>query len=235
MQLNKFLARTGLCSRRKAAQLIEMGIISVNRAVIVHPGHRVGSEDLVMINGKPCVPVQQPVYVLLNKPKGYVTTTADEHERGTVLDLCTAAAPNTRLFPVGRLDRKTHGVLLLTNDGALAQRLAHPRYKMQKQYRVRLNAPLSEEFELSMLQGIRLVDGMIRVDRVVPQSRDRTVIDIWLHSGRNRIIRRLLYAGGYEVTDLARVSYAGLTVRDIPIGRWRYLKSYEIDRLKRER
>lgn len=238
MRLNQFIAHAGICSRRKADDLIKNGKISVNDQVITAMGYTLKEDDVVKHEGHVLTP-EKKVYVLLNKPKGYITTTSDEEDRKTVLDIVMPqvkrAAKNMdiRIYPVGRLDRNTTGLLLITNDGELTQALTHPSYEVAKIYMVTVDRPLSvEDFE-KIKTGFELEDGFIKVDEVAyPDPRDRTKIGIALHSGKNRIVRRIFEFCGYEVKKLDRVMYAGLTKKDLPRGKWRFLLEKEIIRLK---
>jgi len=233
MQLNKFVAHGGVCSRRKAAELIESGVVTVNGKVVASPGYRVQENDHVMIKKRP-ICVKKLAYIVLHKPKGYLTTCSDDEGRPTVLDLCPEVARTTRLFPVGRLDGDSSGLLILTNDGALTQRLLHPRYEMQKMYRVKLGKPLDEEFCTALLRGIKLFDGMVKADSIKICARNKMLVDVWLHCGRNRIVRRMFGAGGYPVVELKRIGYAGLTVRRLACGAWRHATRSEVDALYRK-
>lgn len=230
MTLNKFLAHAGYASRRKAVELVKSGVVSVNNFKITDPGFRVSSKDQVRVKGKLIQP-EALVYIILNKPRGVITTVSDEKNRASVLDLVSVPA---RVYPVGRLDRNTTGILLLTNDGELAQRLAHPRYSVPKTYHVVLHKPVSQEDIAAIKKGIRLSDGMVRIDAIghLPKA-PATCVRVELHSGKNRIVRRLFEALGYFIDKLDRVSYAGLSKRAIPIGRWRHLKKSEVEQLKK--
>jgi 23S rRNA pseudouridine2605 synthase len=238
MRLNQFIAHAGICSRRKADDLIKSGKISVNDQVITAMGYTLKEDDVVKHEGQVLTP-EKKVYVLLNKPKGYITTTSDEEDRKTVLDIVMPqvkrAAKNMdiRIYPVGRLDRNTTGLLLITNDGELTQALTHPSYEVAKIYMVTVDRPLAiEDFE-KIKVGFELEDGFIKVDEVAyPDPRDKTKIGVALHSGKNRIVRRIFEFCGYEVKKLDRVMYAGLTKKDLPRGKWRFLLEKEIIRLK---
>ena len=230
MTLNKFLAHAGYASRRKAVELVKKGVVTVNYQKITDPGFRVSTKDQVRIKGKLIQP-EALVYIILNKPRGAITTVSDEKDRTSVLDLVSVPA---RIYPVGRLDRNTTGLLLLTNDGELAQRLAHPSFSVSKTYHVVLHRPLSDEDIALIKKGARLSDGMVRVDAIshLPKA-PATCVRIELHSGKNRIVRRLFEAFGYFIEKLDRVSYAGLSKRALPIGRWRHLKKSEVEQLKK--
>ncbi len=232
MQLNKFLAHAGVCSRRNAVELIKKGLVRVNGALIKEPGHSVSEKDTVMVRGKKVV-VERKLYFILNKPRGYITTTSDEQGRQTVMDLI-GSSYKERLYPVGRLDRNTTGILLLTNDGALAQRLAHPRYQVQKMYHVMLDKPFTESDRKKILAGVRLRDGKITVDRISHGlGPKKNQLRVTLHSGKYRIIRRLFESLGYEIKKLDRVQYARMNKRGLPVGVWRKLNQKEIMYLKK--
>lgn len=232
MVLNKFLAAAGICSRRKAVEEIKAGAVRVNDHVIVDPAHEVKPTDRVMYQGKRVIQ-EDKVYLLLNKPEGFVTTVSDELNRPTVLDLInTKEMRKKRLFPVGRLDLHTTGLLLITNDGELAQRLAHPTYQVSKTYKVTLDQPLDPESMRRIQQGIKLEDGFVKADSLYfakRPNRKRVIVEI--HSGKNRIIRRIFKAVGYNVVELERIGYAGLTKQGLPKGCWRPLSKKEVEAL----
>ncbi len=228
--LNKFLAQAGVCSRRKAVELIEQGSVSVNGVVITEPGHKVTTKDKIMVQGK-LLRSQTYVYILLNKPKDYITTVSDERDRKTVMDLLGNEVTQ-RVYPVGRLDRKTTGLLLLTNDGELAQALAHPKYEIEKVYHVTLDRLLTAADMRQIGQGVMLSDGQVIVDECYYLSSTKKSVSITVHSGKNRVIRRLFEELGYEVKKLDRVEYAGLTTQGLPLGQWRYLTASEVALLK---
>jgi 23S rRNA pseudouridine2605 synthase len=232
MPLNKFLAHCGVTSRRDAVALIAAGKVTVNKKVITQPAHKVNEKDDVLYNGKKLFVTKNLVYILLNKPKDYITTTDDPQHRKTVLQL-TRNATDQRIYPVGRLDRNTSGVLLLTNDGALTQELTHPSFHIKKVYEVKLDKALTKTDFEKILKGIRLDDGEIFADALAyADSRDKSVIGIELHSGRNRIVRRIFESLGYEIKGLDRVMYATLTKKNVERGKWRYLSDKEIRLLK---
>ncbi len=232
MQLNKFLAHAGVCSRRNAVELIKKGLVRVNGALIKEPGYVVSEKDAVTVRGKKVV-VERKLYFILNKPRGYITTTSDEQGRQTVMDLM-GSSYKERLYPVGRLDRNTTGILLLTNDGELAQRLAHPRYKVQKMYHVVLNKPFTESDRKKILAGVRLRDGKVTVDRISHGlGPKKNQLRVTLHSGKYRIVRRLFESLGYEIKKLDRVQYAGMNKRGLSAGVWRKLSQKEIGYLKK--
>ncbi len=232
IRLNKYIADAGICSRREADKLIKAGVVKVNGKVVtelgskVKPGDKVMYGDQSLSRGKLC-------YVMLNKPKGFITTMDDPYERKTVMSLIKHASEE-RIYPVGRLDKNTTGLLLFTNDGDLAQRLSHPRHKIRKVYHVLLNKALSKNDLLKIQEGFDLDDGFIKVDNVsyAAGAKDRKEIGIELHSGRNRIVRRIFEELGYKVTRLDRVVYAGMTKKDIPRGKWRHLDEKEVGFLK---
>ncbi len=231
MQLNKYLAHTGVCSRRKAADVIKDGFIKVNNVIISEPGYQVKSGDEVKMGNK-IIKAERKLYIVLNKPKDCLVTVSDEKGRRTVLDLLRPAI-SLRVYPVGRLDRNTTGVLLLTNDGELTQKLAHPRYEIQKTYSVVLDEPLKSSDIQKIKTGVRLYDGNVMVDHIsLIQGKRRKWVHITLHSGKYRIIRRLFEALGYEVVRLDRTECAGLTKHGLQQGSWRILTGQEVQRLK---
>jgi 23S rRNA pseudouridine2605 synthase len=232
MPLNKFIAHCGITSRRDAVALITEGKVSVNKKVITEPGFKVNEKDDVFYNGKKLFVTKNLVYILLNKPKDYITTTDDPQNRKTVLQL-TKNATDQRIYPVGRLDRNTSGVLLLTNDGALTQELTHPSFNVKKVYEVKLDKPLTKADFEKILSGIKLDDGEIFADALAyADPKDKSIIGIELHSGRNRIVRRIFEHLGYDVKALDRVMYANLTKKNVERGKWRYLGEKEIRLLK---
>ncbi len=232
-RLNKYIAQSGLCSRRKADELITNGQITVNGKVIDQMGYKVQDGDEVAYDGQLLNP-ENHLYVLLNKPKNFITTTSDERNRRTVMDLVKKAAKGNRIYPVGRLDRMTTGLLLLTNDGALAQKLAHPSGEISKVYQVTLDKPLSEkDFNKIKNNKVSLDEGPVQVDAIAfPDSNERNVVGLEIHIGWNRVVRRTFESLGYEVKKLDRVLYAGLTKKDLPRGNWRYLTKDEVRNLK---
>ncbi|MGN6543144.1 MAG: pseudouridine synthase [Ginsengibacter sp.] len=232
MPLNKFIAHCGVTSRRDAVALIKEGKVSVNKKVVTEPAFKVNEKDDVSYNGKKLFVTKNLVYILLNKPKDYITTTDDPQNRKTVLQL-TKNATDQRIYPVGRLDRNTSGVLLLTNDGDLTQTLTHPSFNIKKVYEVKLDKPLTKSDFEKILNGIKLEDGEIFADALAyADSKDKSVIGIELHSGRNRIVRRIFEHLGYDVKGLDRVMYANLTKKNVERGKWRYLGEKEIRALK---
>ena len=232
MPLNKFIAHCGVGSRRDAVPLIKEGKITVNGTVVTEPGSKVTERDVVMFNGKKLFVTKNMVYILLNKPKDYITTTDDPQGRKTVLQLIKQATTE-RIYPVGRLDRNTSGVLLFTNDGELTQRLTHPSYNIKKIYEVKLDKPVTKAHFDKIVSGITLSDGEIHADALAyADANDKSVIGIEIHSGRNRIVRRIFEHFGYDVKALDRVMYAGLTKKNVERGKWRYLSEKEIRLLK---
>jgi 23S rRNA pseudouridine2605 synthase len=230
IRLNRYIANSGVCSRREADTLIGLGEITVNGKVVTELGYKVGRDDVVKYNKKLLSP-EKPVYILLNKPKDFITTTDDPQERKTVMSL-VASACKERVYPVGRLDRNTTGLLLITNDGDLAKKLTHPSSKVKKLYQADLDKPLhSEDFE-KILNGLELEDGKVFVDALAYVSHDKSSIGIEIHEGRNRIVRRIFEHLGYDVVKLDRVMYAGLTKKDLPRGKWKFLSEKEVVQLK---
>lgn len=226
VRLNKFIANSGLCSRREADKYIQAGVVSVNGNIVTELGTKIKMGDDVRFNGERLTG-EKKVYILMNKPRDFVTTTSDPHAEKTVMDLLTGC--KERVFPVGRLDKSTTGVLLFTNDGKMAEHLTHPSYDKKKIYQVTLDKPLTKEDFDSILKGIWLSDGMINADEMAYVDNDRSVIGIAIHSGRNRIIRRIFESLGYKVTKLDRVYFAGLTKKGLRRGEWRYLDQKEVN------
>ena len=232
MPLNKFIAHCGVCSRRDAVTIIKEGKVKVNDAVIIEPAFKVSEKDEVRFNGKKLFVSKNLVYILLNKPKDYITTTDDPQGRRTVLQL-TKMATTERIYPVGRLDRNTSGVLLLTNDGELTQKLSHPSYNITKVYEVKLDKNLTKADFDKILNGLKLEDGEIKADSLAyADAKDKSVIGIEIHSGRNRIVRRIFEHLGYDVKGLDRVMYATLTKKNVERGKWRFLSEKEVRLLK---
>ena len=231
MRLNRYIANAGVCSRRRADELIANGSILVNGEAVTELGSRVNPGDTVTYNDKK-LSLETLVYVLLNKPKDFITTLDDPENRRTVMSLVEKAT-DERIFPVGRLDRNTTGLLLLTNDGEVAQKLTHPSNEIGKVYDVVLDKPLAKADFEKIAVGVELEDGMAYVDAVAfPDPEDKTSVGLEIHSGRNRIVRRVFESLGYDVIKLDRVLYAGLTKKDLPRGNWRYLSEKEIRELK---
>ncbi|MEY4647223.1 MAG: rRNA pseudouridine(2605) synthase [Bacteroidota bacterium] len=230
VRLNRFIANAGICSRRDADKLIEAGEIKVNNKVVTEMGYQVGPTDVVKY-GNRRLNREKPAYVLLNKPKDFLTTTEDPNDRKTVMELVKNAG-DARIYPVGRLDRNTTGLLLLTNDGELADKLTHPSNEVEKIYQAELNKPLTDEDFEKIQAGLQLEDGEIKVDDLAKVTPDGYVIGVKIHSGKNRIVRRIFEHLGYEVTKLDRTTFAGLTKKDLPRGSWRYLTERELVKLK---
>ena len=231
IRLNKFLANAGVCSRREADEFIQAGVVTVNGEVVTELGTKVLRTDEVKFHDQPVTP-EKKVYVLLNKPKDYVTTSDDPQQRKTVMDLVKGACPE-RIYPVGRLDRNTTGVLLLTNDGDLASKLTHPKFLKKKIYHVYLDKNVTAHDMQQIAEGIELEDGEIKADAIEYASdTDKKQVGIEIHSGKNRIVRRIFESLGYKVTKLDRVQFAGLTKKNVRRGDWRYLTEEEVDRLR---
>jgi 23S rRNA pseudouridine2605 synthase len=232
MPLNKYISHGGICSRRDAADLIKAGKVTVNGTVEREPGYKVNEGDIILLEDKKITPQRNLVYYLLNKPKDYITTTEDPQGRKTVLDLMTAA-PESRIYPVGRLDRNTTGLLLLTNDGDLAQKLAHPKNNIKKVYQVVLDKPLEKNDFEAIMKGIMLEDGIAPVDDLAyTNPKNKSELGIEIHIGRNRIVRRIFEHLNYQVKALDRVMYAGLTKKNLQRGKWRELLPKEVLFLK---
>ena len=230
--LNKFVAHAGICGRREAVEIIKKGEIIVNNEAITNPAHKVTDNDTVKYKGKRIFAIANAVYILLNKPKDYITTLDDPNGRKTVLDLIKGATPQ-RVYPVGRLDRNTTGVLLLTNDGELAQKLTHPSYQIKKIYEVGLDKVVSKKDIESLVTGLTLEDGFIQADAAAyVDMQDKSLVGIEIHSGRNRIVRRMFEHLGYKVTKLDRVLFANLTKKNVNRGKWRMLNEKEVRLLK---
>ena len=231
IRLNKFIANSGVCSRREADTMIQAGVVSVNDVVVTELGTKVNVlKDVVKFNGE-TLRGEAKVYIVMNKPKGYVTTASDPHADKTVMDLLKGCT--TRVYPVGRLDKATTGVLMFTNDGEISERLTHPSYDKKKIYQVLLNKPLSEEDRDRILSGIELSDGPIAADALeFIDPEDHRKLGIEIHSGKNRIVRRIFETTGYDVRTLDRVYFAGLTKRGLKKGEWRYLTEGEVNILK---
>ena len=230
VRLNKYIANAGICSRREADTFITTGLVSVNGKIVTELGTRVMSGDEVKFNEERINP-EKKVYILLNKPKDYVTTLDDPEGRRTVMDLIKNACVE-RVYPVGRLDRNTTGLLLLTNDGDLTKKLTHPSNNKKKIYHIEVDKPITREHFDEIVKGVELDDGPIIVDSISYVDNLRTEVGVELHSGRNRIVRRIMEHFGYNVKRLDRVYFAGLTKLNLPRGRWRFLTDQEIIRLK---
>lgn len=231
-RLNKYIANAGVCSRREADELIALGDIKIDGKVVTELGTKVSRTDTVTYKGKE-LRAEKLVYLLLNKPKGFITTTDDPYERKTVMNLVEKACTE-RIFPVGRLDRNTTGLLLFTNDGDMAKKLTHPKHNIKKIYHIVLDKALAKNDLIKISEGIELEDGLTKVDKIAytEEGIDKKQIGIEIHSGKNRIVRRLFESLEYQVVRLDRVAFAGLTKKDIPRGRYRMLKDLEINRLK---
>ena len=231
LRLNKFLANAGICSRREADEYIENGSVKVNGEVVTQLGTKVLRTDVVTFNDQP-VSIEKKVYVLLNKPKDCVTTSDDPQQRKTVMDLVKNVCPE-RIYPVGRLDRNTTGVLLLTNDGDLASKLTHPKFLKKKVYHVFLDKPVAESDLQQVASGIVLEDGEVHADAIdYAHETDKSQVGIEIHSGKNRIVRRIFESLGYRVVKLDRVQFAGLTKKNLRRGDWRFLTEKEVDMLR---
>ena len=231
LRLNKFLANAGVCSRREADEFIQAGVVTVNGEVVTELGTKVLRSDEVKFHDQ-VVTMEKKVYVLLNKPKDYVTTSDDPQQRKTVMDLVKNACPE-RIYPVGRLDRNTTGVLLLTNDGDLASKLTHPKFLKKKIYHVYLDKAVTAHDMQQIAEGVQLEDGEIKADAIEYASdTDKKQVGIEIHSGKNRIVRRIFESLGYKVVKLDRVQFAGLTKKNVRRGDWRYLTEEEVDRLR---
>ena len=231
IRLNKYIANSGICSRREADELITQGLVEVNGKVVTEMGYQVQKTDRVVFDGQSITP-EKPVYVLLNKPKGYISTTKDEKARKTVMDLVANASPY-RLFPVGRLDRQTTGLILLTNDGHLTKKLTHPSFGVKKIYHVTLDRKLSVEDLRTIADGVRLDEGVAEVDSIsYIDGKPKHEVGIEIHIGWNRVVRRIFKKMGYVVEALDRVIFAGLTKKNIKRGHWRILTEMEVNNLK---
>ena len=231
IRLNKFLANGGVCSRREADEFITAGVVSVNGEIVTELGTKIKRSDVVKFHDEP-VSIERKVYVLLNKPKDCVTTSDDPQERRTVMDFVKGAC-NERIYPVGRLDRNTTGVLLLTNDGDLASKLTHPKYLKKKIYHVYLDKNLTKADMDQIAAGVQLEDGEIHADTISYASdTDKAQVGIEIHSGKNRIVRRIFESLGYKVMKLDRVFFAGLTKKNLRRGEWRYLTEQEVNFLR---
>ena len=231
LRLNKYLANAGVCSRREADEFIQAGVVTVNGQVVTELGTKILRTDEVRFHDQP-VTIEKKVYVLLNKPKDYVTTSDDPQQRKTVMDLVKNACPE-RIYPVGRLDRNTTGVLLLTNDGDMASKLTHPKYLKKKIYHVFLDKACSAHDMQQIAEGVELEEGIIKADDVqYAHPTDKKQVGIEIHSGKNRIVRRIFESLGYRVQKLDRVQFAGLTKKNLKRGDWRYLTEEEVDRLR---
>ena len=231
IRLNRYLANAGLCSRREADTFIATGCVTINGKIISEMGHQVLPGEQVSFNGK-IISAEKKVYVLLNKPKGYVTTLEDPHADKTVMELI-ANACKERIYPVGRLDKNTTGLLLFTNDGEMTKRLTHPKYNRKKIYHVFLDQKISRNHLQEIIDGVTLEDGFVAADSVsFVNEDDKKQVGIEIHSGKNKIVRRIFEHLGYKVDKLDRVYFCGLTKKDLPRGRWRFLTDEEVNILK---
>jgi 23S rRNA pseudouridine2605 synthase len=232
IRLNKYISNGGVCSRREADTIITEGRVEVNGEVVTTLGHKVQREDVVKVDGKQISPTKK-VYILLNKPKDYITTTNDPLQRKTVMDLIQDVDAE-RVYPVGRLDRNTTGILIFTNDGEMAQGLMHPKGNVSKIYSVELSKPIEQKHFYKLQNGIKLFDGFMKPDKIALVDRDdQTKIGVQIHSGRNRVVRRMFEALGYEVVKLDRVIYADIDKQGLSKGKWRNLTEKEVTMLKR--
>ncbi len=232
MRLNKYIANAGICSRREADDLISSGVVQVNGKTITEMGYRVKPTDIIKYGGQ-TLKKERLVYLILNKPKDYITTADDPQKRRTVLELI-AGACKERIYPVGRLDRATTGLLMFTNDGDLTKKLTHPKYGVRKIYHVELDKPLKRADMDKITEGLELEDGPIKVDEIsyVANGIDKTQVGVEIHSGKNRIVRRIFEHMGYNVRKLDRVMFGSLTKKDMARGRWRFLTDAEVGMLK---
>lgn len=233
IRINRFIANAGICSRREADTLISDGVVEVNGKLVTELGTKVSLKDIVKVNGKQ-IEGEKKRYLLLNKPKDYITTMDDPKGRKTVIDLVGRACAE-RIYPVGRLDRATTGLLLFTNDGQMTKKLTHPSSNIKKIYQVSLDKNLSQKDMIRLVEGIELEDGMVSADKAMyaRDGQDKSIITLELHSGKNRVIRRMMEHLGYKVVRLDRIQFAGLTKKDIPRGRFRFLTEKEIGFLHR--
>jgi 23S rRNA pseudouridine2605 synthase len=231
IRLNKYLSNAGVCSRREADVLIQTGVVSVNGKIVTELGYKIQPGDVVQYDGE-TINAETKRYVLLNKPKGFITTMDDPRGRKTVMTLVSKAC-RERIYPVGRLDRETTGLLLFTNDGDMAKKLTHPRYQARKLYHVELHKPVAKEDLEKLLKGVDLEDGRTQVDKAeYVEDKSAREVGVELHSGKNRIVRRLFEALGYTVLKLDRVQFSGLTKKDLPRGMYRHLTEQEVAFLK---
>lgn len=233
IRLNKYLADSGICSRREADKLIESGVVQINGQVVTQLGTKVSPNDKVQYGGQ-TLRRERLQYILLNKPKGFITTSSDPEDRKTVMSLVENAC-SERIYPVGRLDRNTIGLLLFTNDGDLAKKLTHPKHGVKKLYHAFLDKPLTKNDMIKIINGVELEDGIVSPDKIsyVEGENDKKQVGIELHSGKNRVVRRIFEHLGYNVVKLDRVIFAGLTKKDLPRGKWRLLTPSEVNILKR--
>jgi 23S rRNA pseudouridine2605 synthase len=233
IRLNKYLADAGVCSRREADKLISSGVVKINGKTVTELGTKVSPTDKVVYGGQ-ALTREKLRYLVLNKPKDFITTTDDPYERKTVMSLIDRAC-SERIYPIGRLDRGTTGVLLFTNDGDIAKKLTHPRHGIRKIYHVVLNKQLTKADFEKVVEGFELDDGFIKVDKIswIEEGKMKKEVGLELHSGRNRIVRRIFEHLGYKILRLDRVVFAGITKKDTPRGKWRMLSDLEVNMLKR--
>jgi 23S rRNA pseudouridine2605 synthase len=232
MPLNKYIAHGGICGRREAALLVKQGKVTVNGDIVYEPGYKVLPADKVLVKDKEVFLQKNLVYILVNKPKDYITTAKDPEGRKTIFDLLKNVTKE-RIFPVGRLDRNTTGVLLMTNDGEMAQKLTHPSFEIKKLYEIHLDKMLTRADFDAVINGITLEDGFVRADALAyADAKDKSVIGVEIHSGRNRIVRRIFEHLGYKVKSLDRVMFANLTKKNVDRGKWRMLNEKEVRLLK---
>jgi len=231
IRINKFIAHAGYCSRRNADEYIANGKVKINNKTVTELGTKVKQSDKIEVEGQ-LLSLEPFVYILLNKPKDTISTTSDEKNRNTVMDTIEEATGN-RVYPVGRLDRDTMGLLLLTNDGDLAHRLMHPTYTVKKTYEVKINRPLQDDELRQLLNGIQLEDGPARAEKIQRSKKDPYSVEITVSEGRNHLIKRMVSYFGAEVIKLKRIRYAGLSDKDLRLGRWRYLRQKEINDLRK--
>lgn len=231
MKLSAYITQSGLCSRRKAIDLIKTGSITVNHWKVTDPGYLVQDKDTIRFK-KDVITIShvEPIYIAVNKPLGIVTTVSDTHGRPTVIDLL-GKKWKQRVFPIGRLDTHTSGIIILTNDGDMCHKLAHPRYNIKKVYQITLSKPLEAEHARLITKGLYLKDGPIKVDKL-EQGYNTTKVKITLHSGRNRIVRRIFESLGYKTKSLERINFAGISKKGLAQGEWRNLTNKEVERLK---
>lgn len=234
LTLSKFLALAGEASRRKAAEEIKLGNVKVGGHRVTNPAYKVNQDDVIVYRDKR-ITLENKTYILLNKPEGFVTTVSDELNRPTIFDIVKGKQlKNKRLYPVGRLDLNTSGLILITNDGDLTQKLSHPKFEVAKIYQATLDQELSSEAFEKIRSGLRLEDGFAKVDKIYFAKRgNRRKLVVEIHSGKNRIVRRIFKALGYNVVRLERIGYAGLTKKGLPLGYWRVLNSREVGMLKK--
>lgn len=232
MRLNKYIAHCGICSRRQAADLVKEGLVQVNGKVVIEPWQVIKPTDKVFYKGQEIKPEVKKVYLLMNKPKNVITTASDDRGRKTVMDLIDTKI-SERVYPVGRLDRDTTGLLLLTNDGDLAKKLSHPSHNVQKVYQVTLDKPITKRDIDLISQGLELEDGLMEVDQIgYVKDKDKNEVIIEIHNGKNRVVRRIFEHLEYRVIKLDRIFFAGLTKKDLPRGFFRHLTDREIVMLK---